>query len=454
MLVSAALCSVCAGASEVGTYENPENANDRYFAAAKTYLLNTDLAEGDSDGYWYEFTSDGAGMLCIDATAAGDTELFQITVECGGVTYYAFDEIFTRPIAPFRVSTGTVVKIHITATPNDSGVYEATKIYCNVTRVAGNETEPVPVKSEDGFIANVKAERQVTYQDGTNGGLYGGKGIEITSASGVSETEIILNEVVYKDTDKDGKIELMLPGDSGALVPLHPVFAISNLSKENVKYVVRVVDYAHESETVDCDHEVEYVPEIKACHKDGMHEYWYCGLCDTYFADEGAAEITEPELLVIVADMGLENVAAKDATCHSNGNMDYWHCVACGEYFADEEGLVPLTYEDVVIPKTFDGELEFVKTLISPTFESGGVDLYSCSVCGAQTEIETDPLEHWARGDLNNDGVVNAIDTNLLRRTMVGYIISVQGMDAADVNGDGELNAKDAFALKVIVSGS
>ena len=453
MLMSIMLGALSVNSAEIGTYENPENANDRYFAAAKAYLINTDLAEGDSDGYWYEFTSDGAGMICIDARAANDTDLFQITVECNGVTYYAFDEIFTRPIAPFRVSTGNVVKIHMTALPNESGEYSATKIYCNITRVAGNDSDPVPVKSEGGFIANVKAERQVTYQDGTNGGLYGGKGIDVTSASGVGETEIYLNDVVYTDTDKDGKIELMLPGDPNAMVALHPVFTVSNLSKSNIQYVVRVVDYAHESEVIECNHVLEYTPEVKACHKDGMQEYWYCGLCGTYFADEEAIESTDPALLTIVADMGLENVAAKDATCAEEGNIDYWHCIACGEYYADEEGLVPLTYEDVVIPKHAHGDLEFVKTLTKPTFEMGGIDIYTCIVCGSEVEVETAPLERWERGDLNNDGAVNAIDTNLHRRVMVGYTISMQGMDAADVNGDGELNAKDAFALKVKVSG-
>lgn len=454
ILASAVFGIINVSAAELGTYENPEDANDRYFAAAKAYLINTDLLEGDSDGYWYEFTAEGAGMICVDARAADETQSFQITVECNGETYYAFDEVFTRPIAPFRVSTGNVLKIHMTALPNENGVYEATKIYCNITKVAGNDADPVCVKSSGGFIANVKAERQVTYQDGTNGGLYGGKGIEITSASGVAETEIYINDVVYTDTDKDGKIELMLPGDPNALVPIHPVFTVSNASKSNIKYVVRVVDYAQESETVDCDHSVEYVPEVKACHKDGMHEYWYCSLCDTYFVNEEATEATEPELLVIAADMGLENVAANEATCHSDGNIEYWHCIACGEYYADEEGTAPIAYEEIFIPKTSDGELVFVRTLVGATFETGGIDVCACSVCGYEIEVETVPLEHWERGDLNNDGAVNAIDTNLHRRVMVGYAITLQGMDAADVNGDGELNAKDAFALKVKVSGN
>ncbi len=461
MVICLLACTICgtvsANGAEVGTEDNPENANDRYFSAVKTYLLNTDLQEGDSDGYWYEFTSDGAGMICIDVRAqdmnGNDTEFFQITVECGGVTYYAFDELYTRPIAPFRVSTGNTVKIHMTATPNESGVYAATRIYCTLNRVAGNESDPVPVKSEGGFIANVKAARQVTYQDGTTGGLYGGKGIEVTSASGVAETVIILNGVEYTDKDKDGKIELMLPGDSGAMIALHPMITISNLSNTNAKYVVRMVEFAQESELIQCSHLLEYYPEVKACHKDGMMEYWYCGLCDTYFADEAANEMTEPELLVIVADMGLEYVEAKDASCHAGGNIGYWNCVACGEYYADEEGLVPLTYEEIFIPKTSSEELEFVQTVIAATFEKGGVDLYRCTVCGEEVEVETAVLEHWERGDLNNDKVINAIDTNLLRRVMVGYVIAVQGMEASDVNGDGEINAKDAYSLKLKVSG-
>ena len=59
-------------------------------------------------------------------------------------------------------------------------------------------------------------------------------------------------------------------------------------------------------------------------------------------------------------------------------------------------------------------------------------------------------------GDVNLDGQVNAVDSNLLRRCVGGaYTIEVgsDSFKAADINGDGQINSIDSNLLKRIVAG-
>ena len=60
-------------------------------------------------------------------------------------------------------------------------------------------------------------------------------------------------------------------------------------------------------------------------------------------------------------------------------------------------------------------------------------------------------------GDINGDGEVNAKDSNLLKQMIAGSYKVESGSApaiAADVNGDGEISAKDSNLLKQIISGA
>ena len=60
-------------------------------------------------------------------------------------------------------------------------------------------------------------------------------------------------------------------------------------------------------------------------------------------------------------------------------------------------------------------------------------------------------------GDLNADGIVNAKDSNLLKRVIAGSVSINAGSPeflAIDLNSDGELNAKDSNILKRFIAGS
>ncbi len=446
-------------AAEMGTYDNPENANDRYFSAAQCYLINTDLAAGDEDGYWYVFTADSAGVVCIDATAkdanGNDTNSYQVTVECSGRTYYAFEEIYARPITPFRVKKGDVVKIHFTATPDANGAFPKLKIYANIATVYGNDNAPINVKSKEGFIAYIQADRSVVYQDGTSGGLYGGKGIVVEGLNDViSVTEVTVNSVVYTDTDKDGKIELMLPGDPSAMIPLHPIVTIYNGSKTDAKYVVRLVDDASESSTpLVCDHNLVHFSKIEPCHRDGTAEYWYCSKCDTYYSNQEATAITDVEKLILPADRDAEYSAAVEASCSANGVLAHWHCPECNEYYLDESCSAAVEYSSLLTDK-ISHESEYSETLTESTFTEKGTAVYICTVCGEEEIKELPFLEHWIKGDINNDGKINAADGNILKRILVGYSVGIQEKDAADMNSDGLVNAIDSNAIKRVVTGA
>jgi len=62
-------------------------------------------------------------------------------------------------------------------------------------------------------------------------------------------------------------------------------------------------------------------------------------------------------------------------------------------------------------------------------------------------------LERWNKGDLNNDGKISGVDSNLLKRALVGYSLSENALDAADVNEDGNINSMDSFFIRRIISG-
>ena len=60
-------------------------------------------------------------------------------------------------------------------------------------------------------------------------------------------------------------------------------------------------------------------------------------------------------------------------------------------------------------------------------------------------------------GDINGDGEVNAKDSNLLKQMIAGSYKAESGSApaiAADVNGDGEISAKDSNLLKQMISGA
>ena len=66
-----------------------------------------------------------------------------------------------------------------------------------------------------------------------------------------------------------------------------------------------------------------------------------------------------------------------------------------------------------------------------------------------------DQYEHC--GDINGDGVLNSIDSNLLKRALSAQLVfddDSMAAKAADINGDGVLNSIDANLLKRMLAGA
>lgn len=401
--------NVYAEGSGIGTYDNPENANDRFFSYTNSYLLNTDIAEGDTDGYWFEFVSEQAGIICIENSAYDasgfSSDNYIVTVECDGSDYYSFDRIKTNPINTLKVKKGQAIKINLRAVPDVNGHYPKMKIFVNLTMSYGNDNEPVYIKSKTSFIANVKASSTVVYRDGTSGGLYGGKGILITSDKEIIEnTFVAVGTDVFEDTDKDGFIEFSLAGSEGAMIAAHHIISITNNSDVNAKYYLTTAESAEEGASPGISqHSITYIPGV-------------------------------------------------ESTCLVEGMKEYWHCDKCNKYFSDSEGLSEVEYSSLVIP-TIAHDWVYDHTQLEPTVKEEGIAVYKCSLCGEEKTQSIPILERYQKGDLNNDGFINSIDLNLLKRILVGADYGLQATDAADIFEDDAVNAKDSYLLVNIIVG-
>lgn len=100
-----------------------------------------------------------------------------------------------------------------------------------------------------------------------------------------------------------------------------------------------------------------------------------------------------------------------------------------------------------------------------PTVESVGEESRICNNCNeyevreipkveAPTEKPEDDLTEKTSGDVNNDGIVSAIDARIVLQ-VVAEIKSIDSisMEVADLNGDGKITAIDARIILQIVAG-
>ncbi len=129
-----------------------------------------------------------------------------------------------------------------------------------------------------------------------------------------------------------------------------------------------------------------------------------------------------------------------EPTCAAGGFTEYT-CEFCGDsYVADKKDPIGHSWNYVDTPK-------------EPTLKEEGTALYSCASCGEWKTESIPVLERWAKGDLNNDGETNSLDSNLLKRVIVGSHVSEQALDAADVDNNGDVNSYDSLLIKRIITG-
>ena len=127
-------------------------------------------------------------------------------------------------------------------------------------------------------------------------------------------------------------------------------------------------------------------------------------------------------------------------TCTEGGKTDYT-CIFCGDHHTkDEKEPLGHSWEHTHTPK-------------EPTITEEGLAIYTCSACGEFKTEAIPTLERWMKGDLNNDGDINSLDSNLLKRMIVGIYTNIQAFDAADIDEDGDLTAADSHIIKNIITG-
>lgn len=456
----------------VGTEQNPEDGNAKYFSGTRTYLLNTTLEAGDEDGYWYVFNTNKAGVLCIENSA---TMAYQIKVSCDGVEYYANnDGLISNSLSTYRLEKGQHVTIHLYALAEEGEEIPGGTIYANLYMVDGDDYEPVPVKSTT-YMAYVLAGDEVCYVDSSREAAYCGQGLVVSGdAAVIANTVVTVSGVDYVDENGDGKIKLTVPGSFTS----RPAIMISNGSDQNATYLLMATEPVSEASIENnTGHKLDYHPAVEPCHMNGMQAYWYCGICDVYYADAEATEVTNAKNLVIPADSELMHYEAVAPGCHYIGNVEYWYCSDCDSYWTDAEATELTNSKSVILPAS-GGDVTHIEAMEATCLEEGNIEHWICYECQqvwadeALTQLtniknvvtgKTDHIyeagvcvhcgekekgQEVVIGDANGDGLVNARDARLILRYSAKLITDDEiDKAAADYNGDGSVNARDARAI-------
>ena len=102
------------------------------------------------------------------------------------------------------------------------------------------------------------------------------------------------------------------------------------------------------------NHTLTYSPVVPAtCTQTGVYAYYYCKICDLYYANEESTETIEVEALVAPAlGHDIFYTAEISATCTESGIMAHYYCNRCSNIFSDKEGKYVLDESDILIPQT------------------------------------------------------------------------------------------------------
>ncbi|MBO5129082.1 MAG: hypothetical protein J6B95_01890, partial [Oscillospiraceae bacterium] len=117
-------------------------------------------------------------------------------------------------------------------------------------------------------------------------------------------------------------------------------------------------------------HELEHVAE--SCYNT---EYWFCSVCEIYWADEALTQITNSKNVIKAeATHELEHVAE---SCY---NTEYWFCSVCEIYWADE-ALTQITNSKNVIKAEASHDLIHVEAVEAGCHYEGNIEYWYCADC-------------------------------------------------------------------------
>lgn len=110
-------------------------------------------------------------------------------------------------------------------------------------------------------------------------------------------------------------------------------------------------------------HTAQYIEEVPAtCTKEGILAHWYCDACQYSFNDkELTNKLSKEQTMIAKIPHTAQFVKTVMPTQNTNGNIDYWYCQVCNTYFADEMLTKEIQQADTIIKAT--GKVENTPTI-------------------------------------------------------------------------------------------
>lgn len=170
----------------VGSYSNPE-------VIESLEEIVTSLAEGDTDGYYYNWTADEEGTLSLWVNSVTPENVqYDVMLSSTGSSSYPVLSESEDGMVSLDVVPGDVVTIQVTVLPDENMNVPAADISLSgmVTAPAGTESNPIWITENESQVT-VPANATVYYQ-----GYFGGTNMTVSGETGFS---VLYNETVTAD---------------------------------------------------------------------------------------------------------------------------------------------------------------------------------------------------------------------------------------------------------------
>ena len=126
-----------------------------------------------------------------------------------------------------------------------------------------------------------------------------------------------------------------------------------------------------------------------SCMEEGIVAYWYCGTCNTYYADaELTTKLADQTGLNLVIPATGHNITSSSegfaASCLEEGIVEYYYCGECCTYFADAELTTKMedqTGANLTIPATGHNITDSNEGFAASCLEEGLMAYWYCGEC-------------------------------------------------------------------------
>ena len=203
------------------------------------------------------------------------------------------------------------------------------------------------------------------------------------------------------------------------------------------------------------DVELIFVPQIGPnCEGAGMKEHWYCPECGIIRLDPDGIEITRPFVEIPALEHSIVHIEAQEPSCHSDGNVEYWHCAECDQYWLDEARTQVTQKEATVIYSGLEHEFMDIG------------NYYICRYCGEENNFDPTPEKWYTKAVIycvkngymtgvsperfgHNENVTRAMFTTILAKIDGSDLTAYEGKSSfSDVKTDGWYTAAIEWAYQ------